>query len=178
MGVRLASGGIADSEGTRVELRVEVRKDASSARRASESSPRRKPWECGGRGRTPEGAEDGAPRSPAPQRASVNPAAFRRLSAAPFLGAASRSPSAHLPESLSPTRAPQPCDLRRQADFPLQIRPDFLERRFAGVWIRRRIHGLAIIRSDLVWLLGDWLSADVRLGMVQGICTPMNRYSL
>src|SRR5664280_1403099 len=73
MGVRLASGGIADSEGTRVELRVGVRKDASSARRASESRPRRKPWECGGRGRAPVGAEDGAPRSPAPQRASVNP---------------------------------------------------------------------------------------------------------
>jgi hypothetical protein len=137
MGVRLASGGIADSEGTRVELRVEVRKDASSARRASDSSPRRKPWECGGRGRTPEGAEDGAPRSPAP-RASVNSAAFRRLSAAPFLGAASRSPSAHLPESLSPTRAPQPCDLRRQADFPLLIRPDFLERR---IWTAYQIGG-------------------------------------
>src|ERR1017187_7324325 len=108
MGVRLASGGIADSEGTRVEIRGEVRKDGSLARRASEKSPRRQPWECGGRGRTPEGAEDGAPRSPAPQRASVNPAAFRRLSAAPFLGAGSRSPSAPLPESLSPTRAPQP----------------------------------------------------------------------
>src|ERR1019366_7025366 len=100
MGVRLASGGIADSEGTRVELRVEVRKDASSARRASDSSPRRKPWECGRRRRAP--TEDGAPRSLAPQRASVNLAAFRRLSAAPFLGAASWSPSAHLPESLSP----------------------------------------------------------------------------
>ena len=130
MGVRLASGGIADSEGTRVELRVEVRKDASSARRASDR-------ECGGRGRTPVGAEDGAPRSPAP-RASVNSAAFRRLSAAPFLGAASRSPSAHLPESLSPTRAPQPCDLRRQADFPLLIRPDFLERR---IWTAYQIGG-------------------------------------
>src|ERR1017187_2732638 len=128
MGVRLASGGIADFEGTRVELRIEVRKHASPARRASDSSPGRKPWECGGRGRTPEGAEDGAPRSPAP-RASVNSAALRRLSAAPFLGAASRSLAAHLPESLAPPRAPQPCALRRQAGFPLLIRPDFLERR-------------------------------------------------
>ena len=133
MGARLASGGIADSEGTRVELRVEVRKDVSSARRASESSPRRQAvgvrWPRknpgrGGRWRTAiSGAATGLRESRGFPTAQRRPVSGSRVPVS--VRSPSRKPVAHLSAAAR--------DLRRQADFPLQIRPDFLERRLGGI---------------------------------------------
>ena len=79
-GARHGSGGFADSERIRGDLRVAVRKDASPARRAQDTSPRRKPWEMGRARKSPRRGRKMAPPQPsAPFRGFVNLAVSPRL---------------------------------------------------------------------------------------------------